>query len=168
MKYCSDDKTYCFWSQQPRLIDVIYFIWVILQHWQSNCTEIALPSSPIPNPSVSIQTSKSCSFWNSVCVYWSDNVLGDILDIFLRIFAPLGVSCSKWRHKIVITKIIIDHKLISKVVFTATSFPVLEDHLWLFPFRSLSHPDSPPPWSCYSFAKLKNGWRPILVLGLIF
>lgn len=107
--------------------DIIFFIWVILQHCCSTCTEIVLPSCPIPNPSVSIQTSKSCSFW-------SDNILGDILDIFLRIFAPLGISCTKWRHKIVITKIIIDHKLISKVVFTATSFPVLEDHLWPFPF----------------------------------
>lgn len=105
---------------------------IVQQHW--NCASI------LPSPSVSIQTSQSCSFWNSVCIYWSDNILGDILDIFLRIFAPLGISCTKWRHKIVITKIIIDHKLISKVVFTATSFPVLEDHLWLFPF-----PISPPP-----------------------
>lgn len=69
----------------------------------------------------------------------------------------------------VITKIIIDHKLISKVVFTATGFPVLEDHLWLFPF-----PVSSPilsllsPWRCYSCAKLRSGWWPILMGTLIF
>lgn len=101
-----------------------------------------IPSSSlsIPRPSVSIQTSKSWSFWNSVCIYWSDNILGDILDIFLRIFAPLGISWTNWWHKIVTTKIVIDHKLISKVVFTAAGFPVPEDHLWLFPFPIFSPP----------------------------
>lgn len=117
-----------------------------------------------PSPSISIQTSKCWSFWNSVCIYWSDNRLGDILGIFLRIFPPLGVSWTNWRHEIVITKIIIDHKLISKVVFTATGFPVSEDHLWLFPF-----PVSSPTlslfslWRCYSFGKLRSGWWPILM-----
>lgn len=137
---------------------------IVQLHW--NCDSL-LPLS-IPHPSVSIQTSKSWSFWNSVCIYWSDNILWDILDIFLRIFAPLGVSWTHWRHKTVITKIIIDHKLISKVMFTAAGFPVLEDHLWLFPFP-ISTPTLSllPQWRRYSFAKLKNGWWPILMVALI-
>lgn len=115
-------------------------MWMILQHSDSPTALKLWFPPPITHPSISTQTSKSSSFWNSVCIYWSDNTLGDILDIFLRIFAPLGVSWTNWRHKIVITKIIIDRKLISKVVFTATGFPVPEDRLWLFTF-----PISPQP-----------------------
>ena len=150
---------------------IIYFkmtlssIWMILQHPDSpTALNLWFP----PSPSVNIQTSKSWSSWNSVCIYWSDNILGDVLDIFLRTFALLGVLWTSWRHTRVITTIIIDHKLISKVVFTATGFRVLKDPLWplLFPV-SPSTLSLFPPWRHCSFAKLKNGWWPILMVALM-
>lgn len=101
----------------------------------------------MPRPLCQHQASKNWFFWNSVSFCWSDNTCRDILTIFLRIFAPLGISGTNWRHEIVITRIVIHSKLISKVVFTAAGFLVLEDRFWLFPFpNSLFTPSRLSSW----------------------
>lgn len=119
-----------------------------LSGWCCNALIVQLHRNcDVPVPSVSIQASKNWFFWNSVSFYWSDNTCRDILTIFLRIFAPLGISWTNWRHEIVITRIVTHYKLISKMVFTAAGFLVLEDSLWLLPFpNSLFTPFLLPSW----------------------